>query len=339
MGQCISFCEPVDIDTCSEPDKVTDGNITPVPSTDSHKSPHHHSDNVTPSSSTKPSYKSPKNSNRVRTISDVQPATFKLLYLKGTKLGTGAFGTVYAAVNRRTNLKCAYKEILKSRMHPSKHGDIMREVSILNGLGEHPHIVKLLDFFEDSSKFYLVMELLVGGELFDRIVKKSVYTEKEARDLVVSLLRALKHCHDRGVVHRDLKPENLILASEDDDSDVKLIDFGMAKIANGFSLKTMCGSPGYMAPEVITGCWYGSPADAWSVGVLIYILLGGYPPFNEKTEADTLLQSSKGAYRFHSEYWSDISPEAKELIRGLLTLDMNKRMTIDQALNHKWVSH
>jgi serine/threonine protein kinase len=136
---------------------------------------------------------------------------------------------------------------------------------------------------------------------------------------------------------RDLKPENLLMTSEDDDADIKVVDFGFAIEADGFSIDQQCGTPGYIAPEILENQKYGKPVDMWAFGVILYILLGGYPPFHDNDQKKLFKKILRGAYQFHPEYWTEISSEAKDLIRGLLTLDPHDRLTVDQALNHPWV--
>ncbi|CAM9242759.1 unnamed protein product, partial [Choristocarpus tenellus] len=176
------------------------------------------------------------------------------------------------------------------------------------------------------------------GELFDRIVSKVVYNEKEARDLVCTLLEAVKYCHDRGIVHRDLKPENLLLVSEDNDALVKVADFGFAqKFMPDIGLTTQCGTPGYVAPEILMRKKYNQAVDMWSVGVITYVLLGGYPPFHDENQTKLFMKIKKGVYVFHPEYWSDISSEAKDLISKMLTVDPKKRITASEALEHPYL--
>lgn len=152
------------------------------------------------------------------------------------------------------------------------------------------------------------------------------------------MLNAIKYCHDRNVVHRDLKPENLLLRSKTDDADIKLADFGFAIKTRGDKyLKTQCGTPGYVAPEILEKQPYGKPVDMWSIGVIAYILLGGYPPFYDDNQAKLFKKIKKAEYEFHADYWGSISTEAKDLIKGLLTLDVDARLTIDKALGHKWL--
>jgi len=210
------------------------------------------------------------------------------------------------------------------------------EVDILLKL-KHANIVQAYDFFEEDKVFYVILECLEGGELFDRIVKKTYYNEKEARDLVLIVLMAIKYCHDRNIVHRDLKPENLLLTSKHDDANIKLADFGFATYCDGFNITTQCGTPGYIAPEILEHKPYGKPVDMWSFGVILYILLGGYPPFHDENQSRLFRKITRADYQFHPDYWGSVSDDAKDLIRNLLTLDMNKRFTVDQALRHPWL--
>jgi serine/threonine protein kinase len=182
------------------------------------------------------------------------------------------------------------------------------------------------------------MEQMRGGELFDRIVAKAYYNEKEARDTCKILLQAVGYMHQNHVAHRDLKPENLLLLSKDDDSAVKIADFGFAKkVYEESSLTTQCGTPGYVAPEILEGTPYDQRADMWSVGVILYILLGGYPPFIESTQRDLFRKIRRGEYEFHEEYWGTVSSEAKDLISSLLTVDPKARLDADEALENGWI--
>ena len=177
-----------------------------------------------------------------------------------------------------------------------------------------------------------------GGELFDRVVAKAYYNEREARDVCRTLLEAIDFCHMRRVAHRDLKPENLLLVSEDSDSDVKLADFGFAKRVPGpNSLSTQCGTPGYVAPEILEGKKYDVKADMWSIGVILYILMGGYPPFIENNQRDLFRKIRKGDYEFHPEYWSAVSDNAKHLISSLLTVNPDLRLSAGEALGNSWM--
>lgn len=223
----------------------------------------------------------------------------ELYRLKGV-LGTGAFSTVREGYHRsNAELSYAVKCINRKKLSEEDEAALLDEVAILKEM-KHIHIIRLYDFFDEPSTYYLVMEQMRGGELFDRIVAKAYYNEKEARDTCKILLEAVCYMHDNHVAHRDLKPENLLLLSDDDDSEVKIADFGFAKkVFEKNSLKTQCGTPGYVAPEILEGTLYDERADMWSVGVILYILLGGYPPFIESTQRDLFKKIRKGEYEFH----------------------------------------
>jgi len=263
---------------------------------------------------------------------------FDQLYrLKGV-LGTGAFSTVREGYHRSsTNYTYAVKCVNRKKLSEEDEAALLDEVSILKEL-KHMHIIRLYDFFVEDSTYYLVMERMSGGELFDRIVAKAYYNEKEARDVCKILLEAVGYCHDNHVAHRDLKPENLLLLSEDDDSTVKIADFGFAKkVYAPQSLTTQCGTPGYVAPEILEGIPYDNRADMWSVGVILYILLGGYPPFIENNQRDLFRKIRRGEYEFHEEYWGTVSQAAKDLISSLLTVDPVSRLTAQEALDNSWI--
>ena len=230
-------------------------------------------------------------------------------------------------------MKC----ISKKNLPAEDENALKQEVVILRAL-DHPNILKCLGFYDEEEMYYLVMEYMEGGELFDRIVKKTFYSEKEARDLVYILLSTIHYCHRHNVVHRDLKPENLLLSSLDDDAHVKLADFGFAIQAEGYSsLKTQCGTPGYVAPEILSTQPYGKAVDMWSIGVITYILLGGYPPFHDDNQKVLFQKIKTAEYEFHPEYWDAVSDEAKDLIRRLLKVNPLERYTAEEGLNHSWV--
>jgi serine/threonine protein kinase len=262
---------------------------------------------------------------------------FSSLYeTSDNKLGSGAFGTVYEGIKKDTQEEVAIKVINKNTRGVNIEG-VIAEAQTLKMLN-HPNIVKVYDFFEDPESFYICMELVTGGELFDRIVTKQYYNEKDARDLSIILLAAVKHCHEHGVVHRDIKAENLLLVSEKDDATIKLVDFGLSARATGVTLIGQYGTYEYMAPEIWGGkTHYGPAVDMWAVGVLVYILLAGYQPFNEESRAELRRKIQLAEYEFHDEYWSNVSDEAKDFVRKLLTVDMNHRLTVDQAQQHPWV--
>ena len=253
------------------------------------------------------------------------------------QLGEGAFSVVIEATNKSTNESFAVKVVTKSKLTKEDEVALKDEIQVLNEL-QHPHIIRLYKVFEEKDFWYLITEKMMGGELFDRIVAKSYYNEKEARDVCKILFEAIGMCHDNAVAHRDLKPENLLLRSEDNDSEIKIADFGFAKkVLKPNSLTTQCGTPGYVAPEILEGNAYDTKSDMWSLGVIVYILLGGYPPFIEQNQRELFRKIRKGNYEFHEEYWGSVSAEAKDLISCLLVVDPSKRMSAGEALKHKWM--
>mmetsp|Transcript_16178 Transcript_16178/g.24382 ORF Transcript_16178/g.24382 Transcript_16178/m.24382 type:complete len:353 (+) Transcript_16178:89-1147(+) len=270
-------------------------------------------------------------------INTSEKRELKKLYKMGDVLGEGAFSVVKKATHRKTGNEVAVKCIDRNGLPDEDEAALRQEVDILRSL-DHPNIVKLFDFFEEDRYFYVILEFLPGGELFDSIVKKSFYNEKEARDIVRIVCNGLKYCHDRGIAHRDLKPENLLLTSNADDASVKIADFGFAiKGAAKTSLTTQCGTPGYVAPEILSSKPYGKAVDMWSMGVITYILLGGYPPFHDDNQKALFRKIKKGDFEFHEEYWGSVSEEAKDLIRGMLRVNAEERLTVDQVLTHKWI--
>jgi serine/threonine protein kinase len=203
---------------------------------------------------------------------------------------------------------------------------------------EHPFIIKLEDVFLDDKHVYIVLELVRGGDLFDRIVDRGRYSEDDARELMVRVLTSVSYLHSKDIVHRDLKPENILLVSKENHYDVKITDFGLAKQANKDGLKTFCGTPQYFAPEVlkrrntVRGAGrYGKEADLWSLGVILYITLSGTHPFHDSTLFD---QISKAHYSFDGPEWTNISEDAKDLVKRLLMRNPKKRLTALQALEH-----
>uniref|UniRef100_G1TI79 calcium/calmodulin-dependent protein kinase n=1 Tax=Oryctolagus cuniculus TaxID=9986 RepID=G1TI79_RABIT len=264
-------------------------------------------------------------------------------------LGTGAFSEVILAEDKRTQKLVAIKCIAKKALE-GKEGSMENEIAVLHkcAMGsrllspfriKHPNIVALDDIYESGGHLYLVMQLVSGGELFDRIVEKGFYTERDASRLIFQVLDAVKYLHDLGIVHRDLKPENLLYYSLDEDSKIMISDFGLSKMEDpGSVLSTACGTPGYVAPEVLAQKPYSKAVDCWSIGVIAYILLCGYPPFYDENDAKLFEQILKAEYEFDSPYWDDISDSAKDFIRHLMEKDPEKRFTCEQALQHPWIA-
>ncbi|XP_045329135.1 calcium/calmodulin-dependent protein kinase type 1B isoform X3 [Panthera pardus] len=259
------------------------------------------------------------------------------------KLGSGAFSEVVLAQERGSShlvaLKCIPKKALRG-----KEALVENEIAVLRRVS-HPNIVALEDVHESPSHLYLAMELRVpaalrvtGGELFDRIMERGSYTEKDASHLVGQVLGAVSYLHSLGIVHRDLKPENLLYATPFEDSKIMVSDFGLSKIQTGNVLGTACGTPGYVAPELLEQKPYGKAVDVWALGVISYILLCGYPPFYDESDPELFSQILRASYEFDSPFWDDISESAKDFIRHLLERDPQKRFTCQQALQHLWIS-
>lgn len=254
-------------------------------------------------------------------------------------LGSGSFATVKLGVHKKTGERFAVKQIDKSAIKDSEDS-LQNEIDILKQIN-HPNIIALKEIFDSKSKLYLVMELVSGGELFDRIVEKGSYTEKDASVLIRKVIDAIHYLHGKGIVHRDLKPENLLYSLEDGgDTEIKIADFGLAKIAGDASpmMSTTCGTPGYVAPEVLKNEGYDKAVDLWSVGVILYILLCGFPPFYEESTPLLFEQIMKGHFEFPDPYWTNISASAKDLVSKLIVVDPKKRLTAEEAMKHPWIT-
>jgi len=267
-------------------------------------------------------------------------ANFSSDYDLKAEIGKGAFSVVHLAIYKKTGEKCAVKIIDKKEASNETESEkrLRTEVDILKRV-KHENIVGLRDIYETSEKLYLVMELVTGGELFDKIVEKGSYSEREASIIVRKILSAIQYLHSCGIAHRDLKPENLLLRSEND-TEVMLSDFGLSKIIGDDALmQTACGTPYYVAPEVLSATGYGQEVDCWSVGVITYLLLCGFPPFYGESLPEVFEQIMKADYDFPEPYWNDISAEAKDLIAKLLVVDPKDRYTPTQALQHPWIQN
>jgi serine/threonine protein kinase len=219
---------------------------------------------------------------------------------------------------------------------------LQTEVDILHSC-DHPNVVRLHEVYETDEHYYIIMELIKGGELFDKIVQLQSYSERDASRLIHQIVSALDHLHERSIVHRDLKPENLLLANDSIDSPVLLADFGLSKVIDPANpLNVPVGTPGYVAPEVVqclddeSKC-YGLEVDMWAVGVVMYILLCGYPPFYAEDDDEVFDQILAGDFEYPSPHWDSISSEAKDLINKLLVVDPTKRMKAEEALKHPWL--
>ena len=236
----------------------------------------------------------------------------------------------------KAGAEVAIKIIDKAKVEDMQ--DIQREIEIMN-MVDHPNVINLFEIFDEPKKMNLVLELVTGGELFDRIVAKGNYSEKDAATCMSQLCQALDYLHTKKIVHRDLKPENLLYASPADDANLKVADFGLARMLTaGDMMKTACGTPGYVAPEILKNKGYDSGAvDMWSAGVILYILLCGFPPFYEEELPALFDQILHARYDFPSPWWDNISADGKDLVKKLLELDVKKRLTAAQVLAHPWM--
>ena len=212
------------------------------------------------------------------------------------------------------------------------------EVDILTTV-DHPNIIALKEIYETDKKIYLVMELVNGTDLFDRIANTEEFSEREAATVFLQLVSGVKYLHDLDIIHRDLKPENLLVASSDTDmTEIKVADFGLSKIVGeDVTLKTACGSPYYVAPEVLNDSTYTFSADVWSCGVILYTLLCGFPPFYSENYTELFELIKRGVYDFPSPYWDNISPGAKELVSKLLVVDPEERISLQDVITHPWL--
>ncbi|XP_036265289.1 calcium/calmodulin-dependent protein kinase type IV [Pipistrellus kuhlii] len=252
-----------------------------------------------------------------------------------SELGRGATSIVYRC-KQKGNQKPYALKVLKKTVDKKI---VRTEIGVLLRLS-HPNIIKLKEIFETPTEISLVLELVTGGELFDRIVEKGYYSERDAADAVKQILEAVAYLHENGIVHRDLKPENLLYATPAPDAPLKIADFGLSKIVDHQVLmKTVCGTPGYCAPEILRGCAYGPEVDMWSVGIITYILLCGFEPFyDERGDQFMFRRILNCEYYFISPWWDEVSLNAKDLVRKLIVLDPKKRLTTFQALQHPWVT-
>uniref|UniRef100_A0A8C6MJ25 calcium/calmodulin-dependent protein kinase n=1 Tax=Nothobranchius furzeri TaxID=105023 RepID=A0A8C6MJ25_NOTFU len=250
----------------------------------------------------------------------------------------GAFSVVRRCVKLCTGQEYAAKIINTKKLSARDHQKLEREARICRLL-KHPNIVRLHDSISEEGFHYLIFDLVTGGELFEDIVAREYYSEADASHCIQQILEAVLHCHQIGVVHRDLKPENLLLASKCKNAAVKLADFGLAIEVQGEQQAWFgfAGTPGYLSPEVLRKEAYGKPVDIWACGVILYILLVGYPPFWDEDQHKLYQQIKAGAYDFPSPEWDTVTPEAKNLINQMLTINPAKRITAQEALKHPWV--
>ncbi|KAI9728455.1 MAG: hypothetical protein M1828_003856 [Chrysothrix sp. TS-e1954] len=271
-----------------------------------------------------------------------QPQIQACRYKTGKTLGAGSYSVVKECVHVDTGRYYAAKVINKRLMAGREHM-VRNEIAVLKRVSMgHQNILTLVDYFETMNNLYLVTDLALGGELFDRICRKGNYFESDAAELIRATLSAVAYLHNHGIVHRDLKPENLLFRTPEDNADLLIADFGLSRIMDEEQfhvLTTTCGTPGYMAPEIFNKSGHGKPVDVWAIGVITYFLLCGYTPFDRDSNIEEMQAIMSADYSFTPlEYWRHVSLPARQFINRCLTTDPVARMTAEQALAHPWVT-
>jgi len=259
-------------------------------------------------------------------------------YVVGKELGRGTFSIVKEGTHKKSGQRVALKFVDKKYVDEEDLKLLSREIEIMKKVS-HKNVLSLKEIYETPSQLSLVMELVTGGELFYKIVENGGYSERDAADIVRQICEGVKYLHSCGICHRDLKPENLLCSGEGSSMIIKIADFGLSKIfAGGQSLQTSCGTPDYAAPEVLTGGKeYDNSVDLWSIGVVTYVLLCGYPPFYGSSPPALFEKIIKCQYDFPHPEWTDISESAKDFVRSLLRLDPTQRLTAEQCLQHPFL--
>lgn len=266
----------------------------------------------------------------------VQEPQAKYDFAKDT-LGEGGYGAVYLATDKKSKAVRAIKSIAKDAIPNANK--FQAEIDLMQSL-DHPNIIKLYESFEDKQKVYLAMELCEGGDMYDMITEHGCFIESDVACIMRQVLHAVWYMHKNGVVHRDLKPENVLFDSKGEISQtqIKIIDFGISCcwVKGDTLMSTKCGSPFYLAPEVLAGR-YGNEVDVWSCGIIMYILFCGCPPFNGADDSSVLRAVKRAKVTYGEAEWARVSKSAKDMILKLLVADPSRRFTAEQALNHRFL--
>lgn len=260
---------------------------------------------------------------------------FTDVYDLGKMLDKGAFGEVHECVQITTGNNRAVKILKKDKMDTAEQELMINEVNILKNL-DHPNIVQIYEYFEDATYFFIVTELVQGGQLFDEVTRRGKFNERDAATVIKQLLSAVSYCHKNNICHRDIKPENVLLDVDKQFDQIKIVDFGSAKTLTNERMKELHGTCYYVAPEVLTQN-YGKECDLWSIGVITYLLLSGTCPFRGATNEDILKAVAKGKYNFQHNAFSKVSMNGQQFISKLLQMNPAKRITAIDALQHPWI--
>lgn len=265
-----------------------------------------------------------------------KPATIEEKYDLGKVIGRGAFSIVKEGIRKATGKRYAVKCISKKLIDKKELSLLEREIDIMKKL-QHPNIVQLMEVVDTPDTLYLILEFASGGELFDAIVNQGSYSEAGAAKIIRQILEAIQYVHNHGIAHRDLKPENLLLDSDQGKDFIKIADFGLSKDFGEEQLQTSCGTPDYVAPEVLLGEPYDMGVDIWSIGVISYVLLCGFPPFYGESQKELFENIMSGSFDFPDPEWTDVSDDAKDFIKKILVVDAEKRYNAAQCLAHPFL--
>lgn len=268
---------------------------------------------------------------------------FRDHYTSGDRIGSGTFATVKKCRRNKDGRQFAVKIIDKRHLTGRELVGLKDEIRILRSL-HHPHMIPMMDVFDDGRRVKMVLELCGGGDLFDEICRQKArkFDERLSAEVTVTLARSIGYLHSHFVVHRDLKPENILLTKPFSEGGIlKVTDFGLAHLCKLepklHIMHTCCGTPHYVAPEVLSSNQYSTEVDFWSIGVILYIMLSGFQPFNSHSIHEMYGMIIRGQYKFPSPQWDGISAEAIDLVKRLMTCDPKKRYTAEQVQQHAWI--